>query len=566
MIQFAEAEIDKDTEYLSKDRGKAATLLQGAVERSDLSRPLDLVFESLIAQNIGLIEAEAREIRKAEVGDEAAIEEERCGRKTDDEYAYEAAKRQAQRAKARKQEEAKKRREQEKAELKAMEARKMKELEKLRNAEERRKERAAARAAKVASEMDRKEHTDPLVDGVKLEKDQRVIDPPENQDASSTPAAKTINERKIEEEALALLIEEGRALASKNEKKEQEPIESREPPHRIAMEIPKGPAADRFKVAHKPEFPTSKLSYSSTSVRHHSNSGSPLTPAAFRNRSRSPHRRSSVFYEHSRARPRLDLSLSASSYPDHGVDEGEFRSGETDMKATAKRDVDADECERSKADIDEGGYRNSTQRRDSDVSRYNEYDYSRDHRHRYEEPAKHRDEHYNDRTSSRYDSRGTKYERRSSTKEVYEDDRPRPRTDEPPEHIDRYVPGGGSAREEGNDKNRDRDVTRERDAAREHRDRSSYHDRDCTKGRDYFEKERPRERDRDRDYHDRDRHRSKYGDTKYRERGYGKERDEAKYRDREPSTYERSRTKGNYENPRPRRDPAPENIDRYVPS
>lgn len=551
---------------MSKDRGKAATLLQGAVERSDLSRPLDFVFESLIAQNIGLIETEARQIRKVEVGEEAAIEEERRGRKTEDEYAVEAAKRHEQRAKSRKQEEAKKRREEEKAELKAIEAKKMKELEKLRNAEERRQERAAARAARIASETDRKARTDPIVDVVEPEKEKGAPDLAENQESSSAIITEDVDEKRIEEEALALLLEEGRALASKKEKKEQEPLESREPPHRVAMAIPKGPAADRFKTTHKSEYPASKLSYSSTSVKYHANPNSPITPAAVRDRSRSPFRKSSVHYEHPRNPHGRDQSYPASSHRDFGWGKEDARPGESDIKAMTKRDANADAYETSKDEYDVGGYRNGNQRRDSDASRNHEYEYSRDHRHRFDEPAKTREERYSDRTSSQHDGRLMKHDRRSSTKDVHEDSRPRPRADEPPEHIDRYVPGGGSNREEGDDKTRDRDDNREREQVRASRDRSSYHDRDRTRGRDYYEKERPRERDLNRDYHDQDRYRSKYGDAKYRERDHRKERGESKYRDREHSTYDRSNTRGSYGKPGPRRDPAPENIDRYVPS
>ena len=150
---LAEAEIDRDPSLLSRERGKAATLMQGAVDRSDVYKSVELSLDRLLAEHLGHVEATFREIRRAEVGEEVASEEQKRGNKTDEEYAAEADSRREAREEQKRKDEARKRREEEKEALKAEEAKKKAELEKLRRREERRKEEEA-KAAKRAKDRE----------------------------------------------------------------------------------------------------------------------------------------------------------------------------------------------------------------------------------------------------------------------------------------------------------------------------------------------------------------------------------------------------------------------------
>lgn len=169
---------------MSRDRGKAATLMQGAVDRSDIYKSVELPLDALIEKNLSHVLKVARDIRKAEVGEELAAEEEKRGSKTDEEYAEEAAarriareqerarveeetrvkareaareqERQEARQKARQQEEDRKRREEELEKLRAEEHAKRLELEKLRAAEEKNREEQARKEREEAAIEKRK--------------------------------------------------------------------------------------------------------------------------------------------------------------------------------------------------------------------------------------------------------------------------------------------------------------------------------------------------------------------------------------------------------------------------
>ncbi len=505
-------------------------MLQGAVDRSDVYESVERSLQAFIAQNTSQMELAAREIRRAEVGETVAVEEEKQGRKPDEEYAEEAAQRQEERARLKKQEEAQRRRKEEKERTKLEMENKMRELEKLRNAEERRKEREAARASsKLDIETERRARQERVREELEREKDlERERWKMRDRDGSpGTPAAKMLNEKEIEEAALEALLQE-----VKKDKKEQEPPE---PPHKQVVSIPKGPAADRNKFVQRLDLPSPRLAYSSTSTRRGINS--PQLPAApSRERSRSPYRKHTTPHEPSR-----DIS-SSHGHTSYQWTEDEIRSRDLEAKAahkrkmTAERDAEAEVYKRAGADQDElaRGSRSGTHDTAKDVERSRHHDYDYDRRRHPDERSETRDEdrgsrrsgpHYDDRSSSHYTERPSRdyYESRS--------ERPvRIRTDEPPEHIDRYVPGLASSRDRPP---RDRDADRGGRSSyrRDRGDRSSYDDRQ-------------REKDEDRDYYDKDRHR---------------ERDE----------YHRSKDKdtssGYRERDRPRRDPAPERIDRYIP-
>ncbi|MCJ1337972.1 hypothetical protein MMC09_003256 [Bachmanniomyces sp. S44760] len=277
LTELADSEIDREPSLLSRDRGKAATLIEGAVDRSDLYKTVEATIESLIAANVGHVENAAREIRRLEIGAEAAADEERLGAKTDAEYAQEAAIRREARTKIRKQEESRKRREEEMERLRAEEKQKKLELEELRRADERRREeeakeerrkkerdarRAAEKQAQEAREAERRERyekrktEDSLWDHSRARSrsadrtrslrrdDDRTA---KSGDSGYTPrgerqgkqsplgavSAPIVDEKALEEAALELLLKEGRELAAKSgPKTDVERSESLEPPIR----------------------------------------------------------------------------------------------------------------------------------------------------------------------------------------------------------------------------------------------------------------------------------------------------------------------------------------------
>lgn len=169
---------------MSRDRGKAATLMQGAVDRSDIYKSVELPLDALIEKNLNHVLKVGRDIRKAEAGEDLAAEEERRGSKTDEEYAEEAAarriareqerlrveeeirvkareaareqERQEARQKARQQEEDRKRREEQLEKLRAEECAKRLELEKLRAVEEKKREEEARKEQEIAAIEKRK--------------------------------------------------------------------------------------------------------------------------------------------------------------------------------------------------------------------------------------------------------------------------------------------------------------------------------------------------------------------------------------------------------------------------
>ena len=91
LTELAETEIDRDPSLLSRDRGKAATLIEGAVDRSTIYKTVEANIDALIAEHVNHVELVARDVRKLEVGEDLAAEEERRGAKTDEEYAREIA-------------------------------------------------------------------------------------------------------------------------------------------------------------------------------------------------------------------------------------------------------------------------------------------------------------------------------------------------------------------------------------------------------------------------------------------------------------------------------------------
>ncbi|KAF7161575.1 hypothetical protein CNMCM5623_007110 [Aspergillus felis] len=150
LIELAESEIDREPELLSRERGKAATLIEGAVDRSDVYKKAETLIDALASNHLQFILDSVRDIRRQHVGDEVAAKEEQAGNKTDEDFAAQIrAKREIREREW--QETVRKQRELEEQEArrKAEEERKKREIERQKEEEERarRKEREEQRRA-----------------------------------------------------------------------------------------------------------------------------------------------------------------------------------------------------------------------------------------------------------------------------------------------------------------------------------------------------------------------------------------------------------------------------------
>lgn len=501
MNELAESEIEREPSLLSRDRGKAATLIQGAVERSTVYKHPEASFDALLAEHLHHVEAAAREIRKAEIGEEAATEEERLGSKTDEEYAAQSTIRREAREKIRKYEEAKKRREEEKERLIAEEKAKKAELDKLRKANERRKEHEAREAKRKADreaqraiqkqeeekrEAERRERHEQRKQE-ELER-YRTENPPRIQSRqrsasaarSETPRkthAKSptpgivpeVDEKALEEAALELLIKEGRELAAKS-------IPQRADLESLDLPQPRKPTSksstitpiQRNSPVPKPKIET--VPETSTRICGRSMSREPYTTRP-RSRSRDRH-------------PSRRHDIEPPQYPPKSSSPIQTRISELHKRARSRTRSPhlPSRQQRSRS--------RSAPRRDRD--RRDSYTSSRPH-YRDERRDDRKNNHRTDRSRTR--DRDRSRDRRTSTRHPRSRSRSRTkrreyegRRVENAKDIDRYVPSGGR-RDERKDERRDdrreegrrddrRDGGDRRDEGRRDRDRDDRRERE----------------------------------------------------------------------------------------
>ncbi|KAL8833339.1 MAG: hypothetical protein Q9170_004328 [Blastenia crenularia] len=307
LTELADAEVERDPSLLSRDRRKAQLLMQGAIDRSDIYKMVEQSLDQLISEHLNHVLAAGRDIRKAEIGEEAAANEVRRGNISDEEYAKDTAARREARERRRKQDETRKRREEEKEQLRAEATKKEAELERLRKADERRRERKAKeekldveRRRRIEAEDERRKHFEQR----KKEEaeNERSLDRPKEEPRSrhrsiekATAAIKgsfespyavkeedsiaaanvvpQIDEKAIEAAALEELLRESRELAAKSSSKPQvERSESLDPPYRKSHTLkpkssnisPSKPADLRQSIAYESLKP--KLSFSATNL------------------------------------------------------------------------------------------------------------------------------------------------------------------------------------------------------------------------------------------------------------------------------------------------------------
>ncbi|CAI4214805.1 unnamed protein product [Parascedosporium putredinis] len=150
ILEVAEQEIERNpNQLLTLDRGKAAALIDGALERSGIYQKAQQMIEKLI--DTGAIEQRIREIRRTEIGHEEAVAEQLRGSKTDEEYVAETTEKQLERQRVREELRAKELAIQEEKRKIAREERKQAEREREKEEVKRREERDARSAVVIGA-------------------------------------------------------------------------------------------------------------------------------------------------------------------------------------------------------------------------------------------------------------------------------------------------------------------------------------------------------------------------------------------------------------------------------
>ncbi|KAL9056004.1 MAG: hypothetical protein Q9162_003183 [Coniocarpon cinnabarinum] len=205
---LAENEIERNPTLLAKDRRLAAPLIEGAAERSGVYSKVESDVEDLIESLLGDAGSELRELRRKDVGDAAAAEEERKGAKTDEEYAEDAVVRRQRRAKQREDEIRR-------ARQKELEALRKREQELVKQREERdrvAKEKEEARQKALATENAKREAEMKERTERKARQDaQWAAEQREREEK-----ARKEREKNIKEAALEELLWEGKKAAAKS--------------------------------------------------------------------------------------------------------------------------------------------------------------------------------------------------------------------------------------------------------------------------------------------------------------------------------------------------------------
>ncbi|OBT69523.1 hypothetical protein VE03_01217 [Pseudogymnoascus sp. 23342-1-I1] len=239
ITKVAENELEVNQSLLSSSRGKAAILIEGVIDRSGIYQEAEAHIKRLLEDHVGTIEDGIRAIRRDDVGEEAAAEEEARGSKTDDQYAEEAATRRQEREKLREE-----LREKERAiaeERRKLEKARKREEERKREAEEdkRREEREARRKLERESERERDRLRDRDYSRDRSRDGGRRKRMDDSRDERK-PAAKANLSReevdRLEQEALAMLMKEGKRTSQRSRHQlEPEVDETLAPPPRKAM-------------------------------------------------------------------------------------------------------------------------------------------------------------------------------------------------------------------------------------------------------------------------------------------------------------------------------------------
>lgn len=525
----ADAEIEKLPQLLSRERGKAATLIQGAVDRSGVYQDVEARIDEEMAKHIDVVLESVRDLRRADIGADKQVEEDVRGSKTDEEYAAETEARGTQRQANRerieqlsremmalkakvKAAEEKKRNEEAAKRLAEEQKRKAEEEEKRRAEYARRKEEEGRREAeriKARDERARKREEERKEREREYERDRdersRRKYTRDSRDGShdrrrgSTAASATVatdakkepipSDRDLEAAALDALLREGKDLAHQNERRPRRRTRSR----------------SRDSIKSRTRTPERKSQSQSQSQSHRDDSKEREEGEATNNT----------------PSPEVHRFRRMRSASPHGIDRyvpggGTHRSEqdkERERMVRGKRDRDESNRGSAKPETRDGRARYESYKGGMRESSRRERDYDRRDRDRDRDRERERDhdkEKDRDRDRDQDRDRG-RYRSRSRSPKPRDRDRDRDRDRE---------------RERERDKERERERDRDRDRDRDRR--GSYRD-ERRDSRDYRDRDRDRERDKDREreyksssgYRERDRERDR---QRERERDYRKDR------------------------------------------
>nr|POF13813.1 hypothetical protein CFP56_02837 [Quercus suber] len=432
---FTGHEIDCDAvKYLRPDRRMGVPLLEGAAARSDVYKKTEADIDAYIDQYLGTAERALREIRRKDIGDETADEEVRRGEIGEDVYAEQAEERKRERAVKRKEEEAlrkkqelQERKKKEKEELMKKHEALMKETERLQREKKRREEREAWKAAEKEKERERIRKYNEEREKAKQEAEERARAAAEEKEKRQREKAER-EQKRIEEEALQLLLREGQRMAEKAKRPELERSESMEPPPRLHRYS----TAARNQLS-KEEMRSQGLMPTSLTLRRGDKSGPPiaehLPASAAEDDRRRPYRaRSPSPARSGYGRNRREASRER---------EVDRRSSYRERDATHRRDNSVERAawkngrarERSRGEEGEVVERTSIRARSRSRESFRRHRDSRSPpRRRYRESRSRSPPRYRDRERERDRDRSRRRDRSRS-----------------PLGIDRYVPGGGSS-------------------------------------------------------------------------------------------------------------------------
>ena len=200
LTSLADCELDNNPSLLSKNRRQTAPLIEGKAERTDVYKSAEEAIDYFVGLDLAGVESKLREIRRKDVGDAIADEEQKRGEKSDEDYVRESMARRAVWAKEREQdeEEQRKRDEEDRREREAQEEVKRQEAEK-------EKQRKLEQERERQDYLERKKRQDAEWEAERLEAE-----------AKEKKKRAKEHEKAIEDAALDELIREGKRMAAKS--------------------------------------------------------------------------------------------------------------------------------------------------------------------------------------------------------------------------------------------------------------------------------------------------------------------------------------------------------------
>ncbi|KAJ5773514.1 hypothetical protein N7457_008410 [Penicillium paradoxum] len=158
LIALAESEIDREPALLSRERGKAATLIEGAVDRGDVYKSVEDSIDRLASKHLDFILESVREIRRQDVGEDVAARELALGNKTDADYDAHVSAQREEREKVWREEERKQRElEEEEKRVRDEERKKKREIERQKDEEDRARRKELEEQRRADRERQREE-------------------------------------------------------------------------------------------------------------------------------------------------------------------------------------------------------------------------------------------------------------------------------------------------------------------------------------------------------------------------------------------------------------------------